>query len=346
MARKKKVLTGGKDLLRSAFLKDKKSQNIDKWIDNSMKQYDAVQQKKVDKKVAAANDKWANEHGLGPKPKAKVVTPAVKNTANQGKPTAPGVGGALENKDKLGASGDTHGLIPHSRSEQRDNSRPILNAMPHGAPDYHPTEPLRLATRAHYGDHTTFTHPLDFTLPHATSGEEIPHRSLPVPQNHLVLQAVGTNGPPAHALATSGDNRHEVLSGGGIQPEGGNLSFNNFKKVGEAHSYTHPFGGDLKHGDNCSGIVEGGGLNTTQFYNPDAHPIRQKQIELSGGGLHWMTPVGSTRSAQRAIDRHYGGSVPLGGKSVWGSIIKNVTGTLYNGSKFVADNPEIMEAFA
>jgi hypothetical protein len=264
------------------------------------------------------------------------------------------VGGALNNAEKPGPAGETQGVIPVTRAEEKNNSAPILNAMPHPPPEYKPTEPLHHNIFPTLPSTATLATSNDHTLPHSTTPSQVKVKLNHMYRNYNPLVFTGSQpyGTPAHRLVTTEDNRHIVLKGGG-------LSFDNIKKVGEARSWTHPFsGGELGPGDNASGVLEGGsvssifsrvgadvmtsGLNEANIAvdkqqkkmnakqkvsgTVPANPpkkggsIREKHSELIGGGY-------------RAL-----GSGRVGGKSIWGDI----AGTALNVSKFAAENPELV----
>lgn len=118
-----------------------------------------------------------------------------------------------DNETKPGPAAETHGILPNTRDETHDPSQPMLSAVPHPPPEFRPTEPLRHAVIPQ-APNATGSHPLDFTLPHMLNPGMQRRDERPVKANPLILNAALSHGPAAQDVATSGDNRHEILGGG------------------------------------------------------------------------------------------------------------------------------------
>lgn len=141
-----------------------------------------------------------------------------------------------------GPAGETHGIIPVTRSEVRDNSAAALTAMPHPAPNFRPTEAQRHLITSIPGYATQATN-TDLTLPHESKSDDPSwKRAIQRRKNSLNFQVAMPVAPAAHTFHHSGDNRHVVLKGGRTG-------------VFTAH------GGEIGHGDNASAEMEGGKFN-------------------------------------------------------------------------------------
>lgn len=162
-----------------------------------------------------------------------------------------------DSSSRPGPAGETHGILPNTRSESRDNSAAMISALPHPPPDYKPTESMRYPVIPVLPEGVTTTTLLDHTLPHMTNSQIMRKRMQVIKQNKLVLQAHAPVPFPAQNMSTMHDNRHEVIHKGGATG------------VFTAH------GGELKPGDNQSGEMEGGAFKP---WNPIAHQERAHQM--------------------------------------------------------------------
>lgn len=190
----------------------------------------------------------------------------------------------MTNSELLGAAGETHGLVASNRLEERDNSAPVLNALPHAPPDYHPTEAMRSSITPILPPSSTQATTNDHTLPHAHDPSLFIEKKINPTKifNPMHFQTDPAHIDPANNHSTSGDTRNEVVKGGGLGHNGVFTAHGgNFEGV-----LTHK--GGLGWGDNQSAEMGGG-------------------LESKSDGFH---PIQRQENAQKMIDarRQKGGS--------------------------------------